>query len=179
LLFRICNPFSGKFNFGTFILSLMQYPGYNSGNVILSEGEWFPFKIHNLIQLQDDAWYFVLQDINGMKHFMAAENYKSYGFIVGDQILCKIDRVNCTGRVFLEPKHPIYKEGEIYHFDIIDYPNPDEENVLIVKEISGNIIKVLVNGIKKVDINEEKRVRCIVKSITKGRLILEIPTDCT
>ncbi|MDO9257227.1 MAG: hypothetical protein Q7U54_17035 [Bacteroidales bacterium] len=156
----------------------MQYPGYNSGNVILSEGKWFPFKIHNLVQLQDDAWYYVLQDINGMKHFMAAGNYKSYGFIVGDQILCKIDKVNCTGRVFLEPKHPIYEEGEIYYFDFISYSDSGLESVLMVKENFGNIVEVVVNGTKKVDINEEKRVRCSVKSITKGRLVLEIQPDC-
>jgi len=30
----------------------------------------------------------------------------------------------------------------------------------------------------KVDINKLKRVKCIVKSITKGRLNLEISTDC-
>jgi len=157
----------------------MQYPGYNSGNVILSEGEWFPFKIHNLVQLQDDAWYFVLQDINGMKHFMATENYKSYGFVVGDLIQCKIDKVNCTGRVFLEPKHPVYKEGEIYYFDFISYSDSGNESLLLVRENSGNIIEVPVNGTKKVDINDEKRVRCSVKSITKGRLILEILPDCT
>lgn len=152
----------------------MQYPGYNSGNVILSEGEWFLFKIHNLVQLQDDAWYFVLQDINGMKHFMAAENYKSYGFSIGDQILCKIEKLNCTGRVFLEPQHPVYKEGEIYYFDFISYSNSGNKNVLMVRENSGNMVEVVVNGTKKVDINNEKRVRCSVKSITKGRLILEI-----
>ncbi len=157
----------------------MQYPGYNSGNVILTEGEWFHFKIHNLVQLQDDSWYFVLQDINGMKHFMATENYKSYGFVVGDQILCKIEKVNCTGRVFLEPKHPVYKEGEIYNFDFISYSDSCHERVLLVRENLGNIIEVVVNGTKKVDIDDEKRVRCIVKSITKGRLILEICPYCT
>ena len=155
----------------------MQYPGYNSGNVNLSEGECFPFKIHNLIQLQDDAWYFVLQDINGMKHFMAAEDYESYGFSVGEKILCKIDRVNCTGRVFLEPKHPIYREGEIYDFDFISYSDSGNESVVFVRENFGNIIEVPVNGTKKIDIIDKKRVRCIVKSIKKGRLNLEIVPD--
>jgi hypothetical protein len=157
----------------------MQYPGYNSGNVILTVGAWFPFKIHNLVQLQDEAWYFVLQDINGLKHFLAAEYYESYFLKPGDEITCKIDRINCTGRIFLEPKHPRYNVGEIYYFDLIDYPYRDNENVLIVKDISGNIIEVPVNSLNKVDINEEKRVRCIVKSITKGRLNLEIQPDCT
>lgn len=152
----------------------MQNPGYNSGNIIFTEGKWFPFRIHNLVQLQDDSWYFVLQDGNGLKHFMPAEFYENYGLKPGDDISCKIDRINCTGRIFIEPKHPCYKEGECYYFDIIKDANSDIENVLMVRENLGNIIKIPVNGIKKVDINEEKSVRCIVKSISKGRLILEI-----
>jgi len=89
----------------------MQYPGYNTGKVILSEGDWFPFRITKFVQLQDNSWYYVLQDINGLKHFMPAGYYKDYGFSIGIQIKCKIDRINCTGRIFLEPEHPYYQEG--------------------------------------------------------------------
>lgn len=157
----------------------MQNPGYNTGNIIFTEGKWFPFKIHNLIQLQDDEWYYVLQDVNGLKHFLPAENYESYGFNTGDEITCKIDRINCTGRIFLEPKHPYYKEEEIYYFDVINHSNPGNKNVLMVREILGNIIEIPVNSIRKVDISENKMVRCIVKNIIKGRLILEIYSDYT
>jgi hypothetical protein len=152
----------------------MQYPGYNSGHIILSEGEWFPFRIHNLVQLQDDGWYYVLQDINGMKHFMFAEDYKNYGFSPGDEIACKIDRINCTGRIFLEPAHPMYIEGEIYSFDVINYSTLNNKNVLHVKDILGILLEIPVNSMNKFDINKEKMVRCVVKSIKKGRLILEI-----
>jgi len=155
----------------------MQYPGYNTGNLELSEGKWFPFKIHNLVQLQDDEWYYVLQDINGMKHFMPAENYERYGFNTGDEILCKIDRINCTGRIFLEPKHPYYKEGEIYFFDVIIRLDQGSEKELIVKDLLGNSIKVPVCTNKYIDSKEEKKVRCLVKTITKGKIILEIYSD--
>ena len=91
---------------------IMHYPAYNSGNIILSEGNWYLFRIYNLLQLQDSAWYYVLQDLNGLKHFMPADYYTNYGFKIGDEITCKVDRINCTGRIFLEPKHPRYIEGE-------------------------------------------------------------------
>jgi len=155
----------------------MQYPGYNTGNVILSEGKWFPFRIHNLVQLQDDAWYFVLQDINGLKHFMPAEYYESHGFKTGDEINCKIDRINCTGRIFLEPKHPYYNEGEIYSFDLISYQKKDSETIVIVREITGKEIEVPLCGNNNFDINGENKVTCIVKSVKKGIPILEIPPD--
>ena len=155
----------------------MQYPGYNTGNVILSEGKWFPFRVHNIVQLQDDAWYFVLKDINEMKHFMPAEHYGSYGFKPGDEISCKIDRINCTGRIFLEPKHPYYNEGEIYSFDFISYLEKDSKRILMVSEIAGNKIKVPLCGNKNLNINGEKKVLCIVKCIKKGIPILEISPD--
>ena len=155
----------------------MQYPGYNTGSVILSEGKWFPFRIHNLVQLQDDSWYFVLQDMNGMKHFMPAEYYKSHGFKTGDEISCKIERINCTGRIFLEPKHPCYNEGEIYLFDLVSNQEKDNGRMLIVEEIAGNKIEVPLCGNKNLDINGEKKVACLVKSIKKGIPILEISPD--
>lgn len=152
----------------------MQNPGYNKGITIFFEGEWLPFKIHNLVQLQDDAWYFVLQDINGLKHFLPAENYKSYGFKTGDEITCKIDKINCTGRIYLEPKHPCYREGENYYFDVLNDAIPHQKDVWILRDILGNNIEVTVNSIINIDIKEEKKVRCIVKSIKKGRPILDI-----
>jgi len=155
----------------------MQYPGYNIGNTKFLEGKWFPFKIHNLVQLQDDEWYYVLQDINGMKHFMQAENYKPYGFNPGDEILCKINRINCTGRIFLEPKHPYYTEGEIYNFNVISLMDQGGEKVLIVREILGNSIEVPVYKNMDIDFKEEKIVRCIVKTIIKGKPILDIHSD--
>jgi len=155
----------------------MQYPGYSTANVILTEGSWFPFRIHNFIQLQDDEWYYVLVDINNLKHFMRAEYYTSYGFNIGDEISCKIDRINCTGRIFLEPKHPYYNEGELYHFDVILESNQNNEQILIVKEILGNSIEVPNYGIDILSNTQENRVSLKVTSIKKGKPILEFPIN--
>jgi hypothetical protein len=151
----------------------MQYPGYNTGKVILTEGEWYPFKIHNLVQLQDDAYYYVMLDINGLKHFMPAEYYLQYEFNIGDDIDCKIDRINCTGRIFLEPKHPFYKEGEIYAFTLLNYQNHGNESILFVKGINENSIEVRINDQNKICLANVKKVNCKVKGTKKGSLILE------
>ena len=157
----------------------MQYPGYTSGKVILLEGEWFPFIIHNLVKLQDDKWYYVLLDINGLKHFMLSKYYEMYGFKTGDEISCKIDKVNCTGRIYLEPKHPYYIEGEIYDFEVINTLDYNDKLVIIVKGIFENSIEVDVFNLRKVEIKKEKLVRCIVKSIKKGQPILEVHSICS
>lgn len=151
----------------------MQYPGYNTGNVHLEEGEWYPFKIHNLVQLQDEANYYILTDINGMKHFMPSGYYTDYGFKIGDEIICKIDRINCTGRIFLEPTHPFYKEGKIYSFELENYQIQGNNITLFVKGLIGNSIEVPVCDIDINKLMTKKKVSCKVQNIKKGELILE------
>jgi hypothetical protein len=151
----------------------MQYPGYNTGNVNLEEGEWYHFKIHNLVLLQDEAYYYVLTDINGMKHFMPSVYYIDYGLNIGDVINCKIDRINCTGRIFLEPAHPFYKEGGIYSFNLESYIIQGNNLTLFVKGIVGNSVEVPVRDIAINNIATIKTVSCKVQSIKKGELLLE------
>ncbi len=152
----------------------MHYPGYNTGDVILSEGEWYPFRIHNLVQLQDHAWYYVLQDPNGLKHFMPAEFYMNYGLNTGDAVLCKIDRINCTGRIFIEPEHPLYRIGEIYPFDLVAGPADGSADRIIVSDLYKNCIEVPVYDKKITHGEAGVKVMCKVLNIKKGKPILEI-----
>lgn len=152
----------------------MQYPGYNSGNIILIEGNWYPFRITNLLQLQDDSWYYVMMDVNGLKHFMPAGYYKHYGLKIGAEINCKIDRINCTGRIFIEPQHPFYQEGENYLFEVQKLIVLASETIMTVKEKCGNFIEVGISDSCKNEIINAKNVNCRVKSITKGNLNLEL-----
>ena len=152
----------------------MQYPGYNSGNVILKKGEWCPFTVYNIVQLQDAEWYYILLDSNGLKHFLQAEYYSNHGINIGDKILCKIEKINCTGRIFLEPKHPYYNEGENYTFSVLEFLNSGAEKLFIVRDSYGNSIEVPVCNDKSVKVKSEKLVNCIVKTIKKGIPVLEI-----
>lgn len=155
----------------------MHYPGYNSGKVILTESECYPFRIHNLVKLQDEEWYYILQDINGLKHFIPAGLYKNYGFKTGQLVSCKVDRINCTGRIFLEPRHPVYEEGRSYFFDFISYlSGEDSKSIIVVKEISGKSIHVPY-GNENLCLNKQKKVKCLVKSIKRGALYLEYLPD--
>ena len=152
----------------------MKYPGYTSGSVVLTEGLWYPFRVHKLVQLQDDAWYFVLEDINGLKHFLPAENYQDYRIKPGDEVSCKIDKINCTGRIYLEPRHPYYTEGEIYDFEIVKFTNSVNGSMVVVQEMSGNQLEILIDGVLKADLKVKNTVRCRVNSIKKGNLFLEL-----
>ncbi len=156
------------------IPSSMQYPGYNTNQVVFKVGENSTFKIHNILQLQDNEWYYVLLDVNGQKHFMPAGFYKNYGFSAGDEIICRIDKINCTGRIFLEPRHPIYKEDEIYTFRVIGTSLNSSNSTLLVNDIFGNCIEVPTCNIENSSSYLETMVSCKVKSLIKGMPILEL-----
>ena len=82
--------------------------------------------------------------------------------------------INCTGRIFLEPRHPFYNEGETYLFDVVKYPDVNDPQNIIISEIFGNTIKVPLSMNVISEVNAEIKLRCIVKSIKKGIPILEI-----
>jgi hypothetical protein len=124
--------------------------------------------------LQDDAWYFVLEDINGLKHFLPAENFQGYGMKPGEEISCRIDKINCTGRIYLEPRHPYYTEGEIYDFEIVKFSNSVNDSKVVVQEIGGNHLEIMLKGRMEDDFKTKNRARCRVNSIKKGILILEL-----
>lgn len=152
----------------------MQYPGYISGNTKLIEGQSYPFSICNHLQMQDGEWYYILRDINGLKHFMPSGFYKEFAFQIGNDILCRIDKINCTGRIFLEPRHPFYQEGEIYHFSLANSSDRENETVINVLDVFENCIEVPVYGNLKSWLSETNKVRCYIKSIRKGVPILEL-----
>ena len=152
----------------------MQYPGYTRGAILLTEGNSYVFKIHNLIQLQDNEYYYVLIDVNGLKHFLTAKYYKNYKFSSGDDIICSVDKINCTGRIYLEPVHPYYKEDTIYLFDLEIYENRAEEQSIIVTDIYGNKIPITSIETEKQWLIMKKRVKCRIKNIKKGVPELEI-----
>jgi len=155
----------------------MKYPGYDTGKVVLSEGIWYPFRIHKHVKLQDNEWYFILQDINGMKHFLPSGYYENYKMEPGDEISCLIDKINCTGRIILEPRHPYYHINKIYKFDIISFSKEGSISTVVLREIFGNSIEVPLCGNKKLITNGRKKVSCLVKSIKKGIPILEILSE--
>jgi len=149
---------------------------YPEDELRLSEGKYYPFLVYNLVKLQDSHYYFVLEDPFKLRHFIPEEPYYKYGFNIGDLIKCHVDRINCTGRVFLEPLHPFYKSGQFYNFDIelIEYLENGETRMEI-SDCLGNKIVLHYPEITKVD-PVMRSIKCKVQQIKKGIPELEIIT---
>ncbi|RLD59779.1 MAG: hypothetical protein DRJ01_10850 [Bacteroidetes bacterium] len=136
------------------------------------EGETYQFKVNNITCLPGgNKEFFVLQDIFGNKQLMSTEYYKNYDIKKGRIIKCKVDKINCNGKIFLEPEHPIYKQGKIYDFEFVKFDKQKnyigyEENIIIVKDAFKNLIKIHCNNKIHVENNKVKaKVEFVKKSI--------------
>lgn len=140
------------------------------------EGDTHTFKVVKLVDLPDEGTYYVLRHNSGRRLLLPQNTYKNYSIEVGNTIECRIDRVNCTGNVFLEPKHPIYIEGNSYLFQITN------NNKLINKELT--IVDCFNNQITLETFNYENELHIInntielkVVRIKKGKPIVSLGQD--
>lgn len=141
------------------------------------EGSEIEFVIKKQIELAEDEKYFVLEDAEGRKQLMKSKFYKKYNFKIGGKIICKIDHINCVGKIFLEPKHPYYKQGAIYNFvinEISKQKNRVGEEVLLIKVIDklNNSAYCKIDGGNIEEFKTSKQIKCRVELIKKGILYL-------
>lgn len=146
---------------------------------LLIEHEWYPFIVHKEVDFPDDGVYYVLIDLHGYKHLLKKEYYQQYHFEIGSTIQCRIDKINCSGKIYLEPEHPFYKEGSAYDFEVVERKKitnlfGETDEVLVVKDMYNNLFNISSSDIK-IDNNS---VNCIVDQIKKGMLFIT-PTNAT
>ncbi|MGC8865749.1 MAG: hypothetical protein ACP5O2_08520 [Bacteroidales bacterium] len=67
----------------------------------------------------DGNRYLILEDAQGYRFFQDYKPYANYGLKAGTKITCRVDKINCNGKIFLEPAHPWFEEGNFYDIPII------------------------------------------------------------
>jgi hypothetical protein len=145
-------------------------------NSRLTEGRNYPFKILKFIELDDEP-LFVMQDPLGYKALMPKKYYHHYGFQINQIVDCRVDKINCNGKMFLEPMHPIYKEREIYDFKVLDKGSKkniiDEyDYFILIKDSLDQRWSVKVTSVKHFP--DSDIIQCKVDRIKKGSLYLSI-----
>lgn len=144
-------------------------------NSRLTEGQCYPFLILKVMELGSDS-YFVMQDPLGYKVLMPRNFYLNYGFEPGQTIQCRVDRINCNGRMFIEPSHPHYKEGKSYLFPVIESGSEvgmlgETEHFMWVKDVFEQKWKVRV-GSEQLLQAPGSQAFCLLERIKKGKLFL-------
>lgn len=139
--------------------------------MVFKEGEWYNFRIINQIDIPDKGNQFVLQHTSGRKILLPADNYVKYNLRIGSIIDCRVDKINCTGQIFMEPKHPYYTIGNVYTFKILAIN--DKDKLIEVEDILGEKIEVFSNNFINSDIDE---IPLKVINIKKGKPQLALST---
>ena len=130
--------------------------------------------IDTLIAIQpfpDGNLYLILEDSNGYRFIQDYKPYAEYGLKPGAKIICKVDKVNCNGKIFLEPQHPLFEEGKDYPFPVIDTKNYEAFALVTLIDSLGK--KHFVFTTKE---PSESSLICTVIAIHKGQIDIE-PAD--
>jgi len=146
----------------------MTQPIRKETKVRLEVGMWLVFNIINKVVLQDHREYFILEDPNGLRHFMDAGLYSGYSLNIGKSLYCKVDHINCTGRIFLEPEHPHYMIGKSYYFPIRSLVEKEDKILVILEDCFKNFIEIEVSKEEFQRLQKENSLNCFIRNLKKG-----------
>lgn len=137
-------------------------------------GSCYSFSIESITKVPEKGNHFVLKHESGRKMLLNTQHYVKYNFNLGQTIECRVDKVNCSGQVFLEPRHPHYNEGSFYDFNLLSIKNnEDKTNSILVRDFFDNEIQVFVNT--HVELKDQGKVLLKVERIKKGIPVLSFP----
>ena len=85
----------------------------------LEEGRSYSFTKVKSIVLPGGEVNLILEGPDGKKYLLPVERYGEYNLRTKPELICKVDKINCSGKVFLEPEHPYYRVGERYDFLVV------------------------------------------------------------
>ncbi len=136
----------------------------------------YEFLVKKKINVLGLGEQFVMQLPDGTKHLMPSKPYEKYPILEGQKIRCYIDKINCVGKVFLEPEHPYYKRGEEYEFDIKFiserfYKRGKYRRKIFVKDHNGDMSEAIPYKFNY-DFDATSLQKCKVIGLRKGKVII-------
>lgn len=139
----------------------------------LNIGDELEFHIQKKIVIKDIE-YFIFTDKGGYRYLVPSRFYGDYGFKENQKVLGWIDKINCMGRIFIEPYHPVYKVGKIYSFDVSskEVIKENEQTYTRLEIIDVMQKKHYCNVVGDAGAVGEK-ITCLVEKIKKGKLKLK------
>jgi hypothetical protein len=147
----------------------------------LKEGEFYSFTVEKETTGPDKSSYYVLSGPGGRKFLLPSGRYSHYGISAGNILLCRVDRINCRGEIFIEPPNPYYSEGSEYSFIVIGTekrvdPSGEEIDVIIVSDRFGHINPVAAAPFVRLP-EPGTELKLKVLRISKGRLFLSYDSN--
>ncbi len=147
----------------------MIIPGYFDTSHKLQEGSCYRFNYRKKVLLSDENEYMVFEDPFGINHLLPLADYMHYNLVCPSVVTCLVSRINCTGRVFLEPLHPVYRIGTIHSFEITGNAFRDGKRFLCTKDVFGNPIDILTDTSMQGLPPAGTEIECRVTTLKKGK----------
>lgn len=137
----------------------------------LEQGKFYNFKVIKLVSMDmnDGDQFWVLEDPFGFRQLLNAEYYNHYAIQPGLILNCKVDKINCTGRIFLEPLNPKYSVGQLYSFPVVACEMVKDKFILTVED------EFFAKHTVTFTENPGKTAICKVDKIKKAKLYLSDP----
>lgn len=145
---------------------------------MLSVGDILFFEVCKTFELDEE--HFVVLKCDSEQYSLNANDYKGYSFNIGDKIKCRVDKINCSGKIFFEPEHPYYKEQNFYFFQFLRVIDREERNSIIeVLDRFGNIHQCKTS---QKELESGQSIKLWLQKISKGQFYLfdsdsEIPNN--
>lgn len=148
---------------------------------MLQEKQSYLFRVLRLLTLPDGSQNWLLTHHGGDRYLLPAALYTDYGIEAGQTLNCLVDKINCTGKIFLEPRHPHYSEGQSYRF-ILEEEQSIEDGAgnqlykLIFKGVNGEP-QTLVAMLDYSPFKAGDAVWIKIKAIRKGKPVLVLADE--
>ncbi len=82
----------------------------------LEEGKTYMFNAVKSVELPGGEANLMLIGPDGRKYLLPLTYYKGYDLVSPGPVKCKIDKINCSGKVFLEPANPLLQRRRELRF---------------------------------------------------------------
>ena len=147
----------------------------------LKEGSTYPFFVSKLIELPGSGEeHFVQFGQDEKNYLLKPPFYAHYSIKTGSTISCTVDKINCTGQVFLEPEHPYYQPGQRYDFLVTKLSTESNiwgsvNNIAWVRDLHRYEWPCQVDQPEYLEPGIS-HLSCRVERIKKAQLILSLPS---
>jgi len=145
----------------------------------LMVGETYNFRVVKQVKLPDNEQYYILEDPFGERHLLPEKYYQAYNIKVNEFYPCHVDKVNCQGRIFLEPQHPYFQLNNIYEFKFAgtkNYLNKKGREVAVNLMRARNNYTAYLEIISDIsDLHSDRWIKFKVEKIKKAQVFLTPP----
>lgn len=140
----------------------------------VNPGDVLQVTLKKHIEITETEHYWVAETADGQRFLIDYFQYAHYGFGVGQNIQVRVDKINCSGKVFIEPDHPVYERERIYMFPIDAVLSQSDNYIsLIVRDVFDNKIPVQYHASGADDFPKE--IELLVIGLRKGLPVLLDP----